>query len=120
MELRSNFVVGSPRWATRRTQWRQLGLTDEDLVKPKIAIVNSSSKLAPCFSHLDPIAAAVKESIRLAGGVGLEVRTVAPTDFIMTAGGSGGYILSGRDLVSMDIEAAVEGAQLDGMVCLAS
>ncbi|GAB3029136.1 dihydroxy-acid dehydratase [Parafrigoribacterium mesophilum] len=120
MELRSNFVPGTPRWATRRTQWRQLGLTDEDLTKPKIAIVNSSSKLAPCFSHLDPIAAAVKESIRLAGGVGIEIRTVAPTDFIMTAGGSGGYILSGRDLVSMDIEAAVEGAQLDGMVCLAS
>jgi dihydroxy-acid dehydratase len=120
MELRSNFAPGSPRWATRRTQWRQLGLTDEDLTKPKIAIVNSSSKLAPCFSHLDPIAAAVKESIRLAGGVGIEIRTVAPTDFIMTAGGSGGYILSGRDLVSMDIEAAVEGAQLDGMVCLAS
>ena len=58
--LRSEVPVGSPRWATRRAQWRALGLTDEDLTKPKIAIVNSSSGLAPCFSHLDPIAAAVK------------------------------------------------------------
>ena len=57
-DFRSNLPVGSPRWATRRAQWRALGLTDEDLVKPKIAIVNSSSGLAPCFSHLDPIAAA--------------------------------------------------------------
>jgi dihydroxy-acid dehydratase len=118
--LRSNFPVGSPRWATRRAQWHALGLTDEDLTKPKIAIVNSSSGLAPCFSHLDPIAAAVKESIEAAGGVGFEVRTVAPTDFLMSAGGSGGYVLSSRDLVAADIEAVVEGAQLDGMICLAS
>jgi dihydroxy-acid dehydratase len=119
-EFRSNLPVGSPRWATRRAQWRALGLTDEDLAKPKIAIVNSSSGLAPCFSHLDPIAAAVKESIRDAGGVGFEIRTVAPTDFLMSVGRGGGYVLSSRDLLANDIEAVVEGAQLDGMVCLAS
>ncbi|GLW09304.1 dihydroxy-acid dehydratase [Microtetraspora sp. NBRC 13810] len=120
MTLRSNLPPGSPRWATRRAQWHALGLGEEDLVKPKIAIVNSSSGLAPCFSHLDPIAAAVKESVRAAGGVAFEVRTVAPTDFIMAAGGGGGYVLSSRDLLAADVEAVVEGAQLDGMVCLAS
>ena len=56
MPLRSNFEPGTSRWATRRAQWRALGLTDEDMVKPKIAIVNSSSQLAICFSHLDEIA----------------------------------------------------------------
>jgi dihydroxy-acid dehydratase len=95
-------------------------LTDDDLTKPKIAIVNSSSGLAPCFSHLDPIATAVKRSVEAAGGVGFEIRTVAPTDFLMSVGGSGGYVLSSRDLLANDIEAVVEGAQLDGMVCLAS
>lgn len=120
MELRSNFPVGSPRWATRRTQWKVLGLTDEDLSKPKIAVVNSSSKLAPCFSHLDDIADRVCDAIRAAGGVAFEIRTVAPTDFIMAAGARGGYVLSSRDLLANDVEAAVEGAMLDGMVCLAS
>lgn len=120
MELRSNFPVGSPRWATRRTQWKVLGLTDEDLSKPKIAVVNSSSKLAPCFSHLDGIADHVCKAIREAGGVAFEIRTVAPTDFIMAAGAKGGYVLSSRDLLANDIEAAVEGAMLDGMICLAS
>lgn len=118
--MRSDLPVGSPRWATRRAQWLALGLTDEDMTKPKIAVVNSSSSLAPCFSHLDPIAAAVKESITAAGGLAFEIRTVAPTDFIMSRGGAGGYVLSSRDLVAADIEAVVEGAQLDGMVCLAS
>ncbi|MFJ2558975.1 MULTISPECIES: dihydroxy-acid dehydratase [unclassified Streptomyces] len=119
-ELRSNYPVGSSLWAVRRAQWRALGLTDEDMAKPKIAIVNSSSQLATCYSHLDGIAAAVKEAIAEAGGIGFEIRTVAPSDFIHSAGGRGGYILSARDLITHDIEAAVEGAQLDGMVCLAS
>jgi dihydroxy-acid dehydratase len=119
-QLRSNFEEGTSRWATRRAQWRALGLTDEDLTKPKIAIVNSSSSLAICFSHLDEIAKRAKRAIERAGGVAFEVRTAAPSDFITSAGHSGGYILSARDLIVNDIEVAVEGALLDGMLCLAS
>jgi dihydroxy-acid dehydratase len=120
MELRSNFEPGTSRWATRRAQWLALGLTDEDMVKPKIAIVNSSSQLAICFSHLDEIARRAKRAIEQAGGVAFEVRTAAPSDFITSAGHRGGYILSARDLITNDIEVAVEGALLDGMLCLAS
>jgi dihydroxy-acid dehydratase len=118
--LRSNFEPGSPREAVRRAQWKALGLTDEDLVKPKIAVVNSSSELAICFSHLDGIARAVKDAVRDAGGVPFEIRTAAPSDFIISAGASGGYMLASRDLIVNDMEIAVEGAQLDGMICLSS
>ena len=54
-ELRSNFEPGTTRWAMRLAQWTALGLTPDDMEKPKIAIVNSSSGLASCFSHLDGI-----------------------------------------------------------------
>jgi dihydroxy-acid dehydratase len=118
--LRSNFEPGSPRESTRRAQWKALGLSDEDLLKPKIAVVNSSSELAICFSHLDGIAKIVKEEVRAAGGVPFEIRTAAPSDFIIGAGSAGGYILASRDLIVNDIEIAVEGAQLDGMICLSS
>jgi dihydroxy-acid dehydratase len=118
--LRSNFEPGSPRDANRRVQWKALGLTDADLQKPKIAVVNSSSELAMCFRHLDGIAAIVKQAIWAAGGLPFEIRTAAPSDFIISAGASGGYILPSRDLVVNDIEIAVEGAQLDGMICLSS
>jgi dihydroxy-acid dehydratase len=118
--LRSNFEPGSPREANRRVQWKALGLTDADLEKPKIAVVNSSSELAMCFRHLDGIAAIVKQAVWAAGGLPFEIRTAAPSDFIISAGASGGYILPSRDLVVNDIEIAVEGAQLDGMICLSS
>jgi dihydroxy-acid dehydratase len=73
--LRSKFEPGSPRESTRRAQWKAPGLSDEDLLKPKIAVVNSSSELAICFSHLDGIAKIVKEEVRAAGGLPFAIRT---------------------------------------------
>jgi len=118
--LRSNFEPGSPREAVRRAQWKALGLSNEDMLKPKIAVVNSSSELAICFSHLDGIARVVKDAVREAGGLPFEIRTAAPSDFIISAARGGGYMLASRDLIVNDMEIAVEGAQLDGMVCLSS
>lgn len=118
--LRSNFPRGSYLWSVRNAHWRALGIPEEDCEKPKIAIVNSSSELAACFSHLDKVAAEIKAAIRAAGGVPFEIRTAAPSDFITGAGARGAYMLGARDLVTNDIEVAVEGAQLDGMVCLTS
>lgn len=118
--LRSNFPRGSYPWAVRNAHWRALGIPEEDCEKPKIAIVNSSSALAACFSHLDGIVPTVKEAIRAAGGVPFEVRTAAPSDFIFAPGARGAYMLTSRDLVANDIEVAIEGPMLDGMVCLTS
>jgi dihydroxy-acid dehydratase len=106
--------------AIRRSHWRTLGLSEADMAKPKIAVVNSSAELAVCFAHLDGVARVVKDAIRAAGGIPFEVRTTAPSDFITGAACSGSYILAGRDLVTNDIEAQVEAALLDGMVCLTS
>ena len=82
--------------------------------------MNTASLLAICFSHLDEFARPATRAIDAAGGIGFEVRTAAPSDFIHSAGHRGGYILSARDLITNDIEMQVEGAQLDGMICLAS
>ena len=114
--LRSN-AANSPG---RRAHWLALGLSDEDMEKPKIAVVNSSSELAICFSHLGGVAKIVKDAIRTAGGIPFEFHTTAPSDFIFLAGAGGAYILSSRDLVVNDIEVTVEGSQLDGMICLTS
>jgi len=116
MTLRS-LAANSP---SRRANWKALGLSQEDMEKPKIAVVNSSSELAICYAHLDGIAGIVKEEIRAAGGVPFEVRTAAPSDFITGAAKAGSYILAGRDIIANDIEVQVEAALLDGMICLTS
>ncbi len=119
-KLRSSAQPGTTWEALRRTHWRAMGLTDEDLEKPKIAIVNSSSELAVCYRHLDGVSEVVKQGIRNAGGYPIEIRTSAPSDLMIGMGHQGGYILPSRDLLVNDIEIAVEGGQLDGMVCLSS
>lgn len=119
-KYRSNFEPGTTRWAVRRAQWRALGISDEDMEKPKIAIINSSSELSICFSHLDDVARIVKQGIREAGGLPFEIKTTAPSDFVTSAGRSGRYLMPSRELVVNDIECGVEGALLDGMVCLSS
>ncbi|MGQ0546241.1 MAG: dihydroxy-acid dehydratase domain-containing protein [Betaproteobacteria bacterium] len=119
-KLRSNLPPGTPVWAGRRAQWRSLGLSDADMEKPKIAVVNSSSELSSCFSHLDGVAAEAKQAIRAAGGLPFEIRTAATSDFVTCAGRGGAYILPTRELIAADIEVQVEGALLDGMLCLAS
>jgi dihydroxy-acid dehydratase len=116
MQLRSL----SANSAGRRANWKALSLSKEDMLKPKIAVVNSSSELAICYAHLDGVAKVVKEAVRAAGGVPFEVRTTAPSDFITGAGRNGSYILAARDVITHDIELQVEAAMLDGMICLTS
>jgi dihydroxy-acid dehydratase len=118
--LRSEFEPGSTRGAVRRAQWRAMGIPEEDFHKPKIAVVNSSSTLSVCYIHLDRVSQAVQQAVREAGGLPFEIRTAAPSDFVTSAGKKARYLMPTRDLIVNDVEVMVEGAQLDGMVCLSS
>ncbi|MBY4213645.1 dihydroxy-acid dehydratase [Rhodococcus fascians] len=118
--LRSNFTPGTTRWAVRRAQWSAMGISWEDQQKPKIAVVNTSSRLSVCFAHLDDVAVRVSDAIREAGGLPFEIRTTAPSDFVTSAGRKARYLMPTRDLIVNDVEAAVEGAVLDGIVFLSS
>lgn len=120
LKLRSNFDEGTTRWAVRRTQWKQMGILEEDLLKPKIAVINTSADFSCCYTHVPKVSQAVQEAIRAAGGVPFEVRTVAPSDFVTSAGKKARYLMPTRDLIVNEIECMVEGAVLDGMVCLTS
>ena len=119
-ELRSNLPATSALAITRHAHFKALGIPREDWTKPKVAIVNTSSELAACYSHLDEIARVLKAELRAVGLLPFEIRTAAPSDFITSAGRAGRYILPSRDLIVDDIEVAVEGAKLDAMICLSS
>jgi dihydroxy-acid dehydratase len=118
--LRSNFEEGSTRWAVRRAQWISMGIKEEDFDKPKVAIINSSSGLSICYSHLDELSILAQKSVKEAGGLAFEVNTIAPSDFVTSAGKKARYLMPSRDLIVNDIEAMIEGAVLDGMILLSS
>jgi dihydroxy-acid dehydratase len=119
-QLRSNFEPGTTRWAVRRSQWIAMGIDEADFNKPKIGVINSSSGLSVCYQHLDELSRIAQEAIRAAGGLAFEIHTVAPSDFITSAGKSARYLMPTRDLLVNDVEVMVEGACLDGMLMLSS
>ena len=118
--LRSNFEPGTTRWAVRRTQWKEMGISEEDMLKPKIAVINTSNRLSSCFQHVDKISQAVQNAIKAHGGVPFEIRTVATSDFVTSAGKKARYLMPTRDLMVNEVECMVEGAVLDGIVFLSS
>jgi dihydroxy-acid dehydratase len=97
-----------------------MGILEEDMEKPKIAVINTSNKLSCCYVHLDELSRLAQNSIWAAGGLPFEVGTVAPSDFVTSAGKKARYLMPTRDLVVNEIECMVEGAVLDGMICLSS
>lgn len=114
------YPQGSLGWAVTRAQWRALGLTEADLEKPKIAVVNTSSAFAVCFAHLDQVSRAVQSGIVEAGGVAFETRTAAASDGLFFATGRKARLAGAREAMARDVEMAVGGAALDGMVLLSS
>jgi dihydroxy-acid dehydratase len=97
-----------------------MGIREEDMEKPKIGVINTSNKLSCCFVHLDGLTQIVQEAVRAAGGLPFEIRTVASSDFVTSAGKKARYLMPTRDLIVNEIEAMMEGAVLDGMICLSS
>lgn len=115
-----SLAPGSLARVVRRAQWGAIGLPDDAVERPKIAVVNSSGGFSICYAHLDEIAAAVASGIEQQGGVSFEVRTGGPSDGIFFSAGRGRHLVRAREAITEDIVTSVDGAGLDGMVLLAS
>ena len=93
-------------------------MQDADFDKPMIGIVNTWSSVTPCNMHLDRLARDVRAGIIAAGGYPVDFNTVVVTDGIsMGTAGMKASLIS-REVVADSIELAIEGHQLDGVVCI--
>mgnify|MGYP003863971743 CR=1 FL=1 len=93
-------------------------MQDADFDKPMIAIVNTWSSVTPCNMHLDRLAKDVRAGIIAAGGYPVDFNTIVVTDGIsMGTEGMKASLIS-REVVADSIELAVEGHQLDGVICI--
>ncbi|MBD3228627.1 MAG: dihydroxy-acid dehydratase [Candidatus Lokiarchaeota archaeon] len=109
-----------PSRAYLRGLYKATGLSDNDLKKPLIAVVNSWNELNPGHAHLNQLAAYVKDGIHEAGGLPLEFNTIAPCDGIAQGPGMH-YILPARDVIAASIELMIKAHYtIQGMVMLCS
>ena len=73
MQLRSDAVKRGVARAPHRSLLKADGVTDEELGRPLVAVINSRNDIIPGHNNLDKIAEAVKAGIYLAGGVPFEI-----------------------------------------------
>jgi len=116
--MRSQEVKVGLERAPHRALLRSLGLKDEDLNRPFVAVVNSYSEIVPGHRHLSILAERVKDGVRSAGGVPFEVNTIAICDGIAMGHEGMRFSLPSRDLIADSIELVVDAHRFDGMVML--
>ncbi|HRK64222.1 MAG TPA: dihydroxy-acid dehydratase, partial [Terricaulis sp.] len=116
--LRSAVVTSGANRAAARSYLRAAGLQDADFARPLIAVVNTWSSVTPCNMHLGDLAEPVRRGVREAGGVPIDFNTIVVTDGIsMGTPGMKASLIS-REIIADSIELAVQGHQLDGVICI--
>ncbi len=106
--------------APHRSLLKALGLTDREIAKPFIGVVNSFTELVPGHMHLRQIAEAVKVGIRENGGTPFEFSTVAVCDGLAMGHDGMHFSLASRELIADSIEVMAKGHQLDALVLIPS
>ncbi|HHY59455.1 MAG TPA: dihydroxy-acid dehydratase [Clostridia bacterium] len=102
--------------APHRSLLKALGLTDEEIRRPLIGIVNSFNEIVPGHMHLRQIAEAVKAGVRMAGGTPIEFPTIAVCDGIAMNHEGMRYSLASRELIADTIEIMVRAHAFDALV----
>ena len=96
-----------------------MGYTPEEQKRPLIGVVNSWNEYNPGHVHLDKLAERVKQGIREAGGLPVEVMTTAVCDGMVMKDPR--YIeVPSRNCIADQVELTSESNMFDGMVMLST
>ena len=118
--MRSDITKVGVERAPHRALFKATGLTDEEIKRPFVGVVNSWNEFIPGHIHLDRIGQAVKAGIRSAGGVPFEFQTIGVCDGIAMGHAGMRYSLPSRELIEDSIEIMAQAHQLDGLVMIPS
>ncbi|NLO99953.1 MAG: dihydroxy-acid dehydratase [Clostridiaceae bacterium] len=116
--MRSNSVKTGLERAPHRSLFKALGLTDEEMKRPLIGIVNARSEVVPGHMHLDKVAEAVKAGVRMAGGTPMEFPSIGVCDGIAMGHIGMHYSLPSRELIADSLESMALAQGFDGLVLI--
>jgi len=116
--MKSSIIKEGAERAPHRSLLKATGVTDAEMKKPFIAVVNSWNEIIPGHIHLNRLAEAVKAGIRNSGGVPFEFHTIGICDGIAMGHEGMKYSLPSREVIEYTIEMMVKAHQFDGMVLI--
>jgi len=114
--MRSDLAKKGLEKAPHRSLFKALGLTDEEMARPLIGIVNSKNDIIPGHINLDKIAEAVKAGVRLAGGTPMEFQTIGVCDGIAMNHTGMKYSLGSREIIADSVEIMAIAHAFDALV----
>ncbi len=114
--MKSNSVKDGIEKAPHRSLMKAVGLTDEEIKRPLIGVVNTFNEIVPGHKHLREVAEAVKKGVIMEGGTPLEFPAIAVCDGIAMNHQGMKYSLVSRELIADSVEIMALAHGLDGLV----
>lgn len=102
--------------APKRSLFKAMGYSDEQLRRPLVGIVNSFNEIVPGHIHLQNISRAVKDGVLMSGGTPIEFNTIGVCDGIAMGHDGMRYSLSSREVIADSIECMVRAHRFDALV----
>jgi dihydroxy-acid dehydratase len=93
-----------------------MGFIDEEFNRPLIGIVSARSEIVPGHLHLDTIARAAADGVRMAGGVPVQFPVIGVCDGIAMGHEGMRYSLVTRELIADSIECMVMAHGFDAVI----
>lgn len=116
--MKSNAIKAGVEKAPHRSLLKAAGLTEEEIRRPLIGVVNSKNDIVPGHVHLNTIAEAVCTGITVAGGTPLQFPAIAVCDGIAMGHVGMKYSLASRELIADSIETMATAHALDALVLI--
>jgi dihydroxy-acid dehydratase len=116
---RSRDVTDGMQKAPARAMLRAVGMTDDDWVKPQVAIASSWNEVTPCNMTLRKLADHAKDGVRASGGFPMEFGTITVSDGISMGHEGMRASLVSREVITDSVETVMHAERLDGFVGLA-
>ncbi len=117
---RSSRMTQGVSRSPHRSLMYALGMTEEEMKRPLIGVVNSFNELIPGHIHLNELTQCVKDGIRMAGGVPMEFPAIGVCDGTAMNHQGMKYSLVSRDVIADSCELVLMAQPMDAVVFIPS
>ncbi|MBM3934994.1 MAG: dihydroxy-acid dehydratase [SAR202 cluster bacterium] len=120
LKKHSAAVSIGPDRAPARSMLRAVGLRDDDMEKPFVAVANLASDVTPCNVHLTRIAEKAKEGLWAANCAPFMFGTITISDGVSMGTEGMKASLVSREVIADSIETVCFGEGMDGLLAVAA
>ncbi|MDG6078283.1 dihydroxy-acid dehydratase [Erythrobacter litoralis] len=115
-KLPSRHVSVGPERAPHRSYYYAMGLTEEEIARPFVAVASAGNDSAPCNTTLDAQADICRRGVDEAGGMPRRFNTITVTDGIAMGHQGMKSSLVSREVIADSVELSVRGHCYDALI----